>query len=183
VEKHIDMIKIKSINQKSIKLIFLVLLQTIFSCSSVKKSSNDYLVKSLEDYIKSYKSYDFETPLEYIMISTKSNDGILQYIISDAPKKVFLGDLIKSQDNSNTSELLGYYKGFACKIKSDSLQNYKQLFEKLDENLMIGAKESSIIKRTDGKEYNVDLSLLNWTPNLTMIFDRSTNSQKVILNE
>ena len=171
------------IRQQANRLTILILSLFCLSCSSVKTDDSKSMVISLNNYIESYKLYNFEDELNVIMISTKSENGVMKYIINDAPRKVFLGDLNKLQKNTNSSIFMGTYNNILCEIHSDNLQKYQHLFNNLDRNIIEESSQVGIVKANDGKSYNLDASLINWTPRLTVIYNITENTKEVIIGE
>lgn len=90
MEKLTHMIAKNSPNKKVIKIVTLILTVTFLSCTSIRNSENDVLTYYLEDFIKTYQSYDFEEPLEVIMISVKKENNSIEYFINDAPREFIL---------------------------------------------------------------------------------------------
>jgi hypothetical protein len=165
------------------RLIVLIISLSYLSCSSVKTDDSKLMVTTLDNYIESYKFHNFEDELKVIMISTKLENGAMKYIINDAPRKVFLGDLNKFSQNKKPSIFMGSYNNILCEIQSDSLQKYKHLFGNLDENIIKEAKQAGIIQAKDGKTYDLDMSLLNWTPKLTIIYNVTENTKEIVVGE
>ncbi|PKP24248.1 MAG: hypothetical protein CVU03_13215 [Bacteroidetes bacterium HGW-Bacteroidetes-2] len=137
----------------------------------------------LENFINSYKSYDFEEPLDVIMVSTINESNKITYVINDAPKIVYFGDLNNLEENEKHNIIMGTYKSILCKIQSDSIQNYRHIFNDLDEAILEKAKQSKIQKDENGEIYSFDLSLLNWNAKLTIIYDTTNNKKKIIFNK
>jgi len=182
MEKLIHMIVRNSLNKKEIRSVALILSITFSSCSSIKNSENDAMTYYLEDFIKSYKSYDFEEPLEVMMISTRNKNSSIEYIINEAPEIVYLGDLNNLKEGGKHNILMGTYKGILCKIQSDNIQNYRHIFNDLDESVLKKAKETKMQNDDNGNTYSFDLSLLNWNPELTIRYNSKNKKKDIILN-
>lgn len=171
------------IPQQANRLLIITLILFCLSCSSFKASDSKSMSYFLNNYIESYKEYNFEDELNVMIISTKLENGVVKYIISDAPREVFLGDLKKFKNNNNHPVFMGTYNNILCKIHSDSLQKFQHLFKRLEKNIIDEASQVGIVKSNDGKIYNLDTSLTNWTPRLTIIYDVTKNTKEVIVDK
>ncbi|MCL9807051.1 hypothetical protein NAT51_16065 [Flavobacterium amniphilum] len=139
------------------------------------------IVTSLDDYIESYRLHNFEEELKVIMVSSKFENGVMKYIINDAPRKVFLGDVNKFRKNANSSVFMGSYNNVLCEIKSDNLQKYQYVFSNLSKSIIEESNQAGTIKGSDGKTHNLDTSLMNWTPRLIIIYNVTENTKEIIV--
>ena len=165
-----------------IRFFLIVALLSNLACSSSKPKKIESMASAIDNYIESYKDYNFDEPLSTIMISTKLEDGKIIYIINDAPEKFFFGRLNKYEKNQN--ELyMGYYKNIPCTIQSDSLQNFKHLFNEINANVINRAKQAALITDKDGKKSISDLTKLNWTSQLIIIYNTTDNTKRLITSK
>lgn len=169
-----------SIQLRIIKLFLILLIFT--SCSSIKNNNSNEMSTSLDDFIVYYKSKKIEKKLKVIMISTKIEKDKLVYIINDAPEDVFYGDLNKFDKNKNVNVYMGTYKNILCEIHSEEIQKFKHIFSDLNKKTIEKARLSEKIKDKDGKNYIFDLSLLNWNPELIIIYNITDDSKNIILS-
>lgn len=177
------MIKINLVPQMNNRLSIILIFLFFLSCSSTKTFNGKSMGNALDDYIKTYQGHNFEDKLDMIMISTKLENGKMKYIINDAPRKLFLGDLNKFSQNKKVNVFMGSYKNYLCEIQSDSLQNYKHFFTELDESIVKEAQQAQTVQTNDGKNYNIDNSLLNWTPKLTIVYNVTEGTKKIIVEK
>ena len=182
MEKVIDMITINFIHQQVTKFIVLSILLANVGCSSVSTDKKDTMSKSLDNYIDTYKSRNSKSAMNVIMVSTKFERGVTEYIINDAPLDIFFGDVNKVAKTNKADLLLGQYKNIYCIVQSDSIRNFKYLFENLENADFEKAKHAQIKIGDDGKTYNVDLSLLNWNPELLIFYNITEGKKKIITN-
>lgn len=78
---------------------------------------------------------------------------------------------------------MGTYKGMLCKVQSDNIQSYRHIFNNLDECILKKTQKSKMQKDENDKDYLFDLSLLNWNPELTIVYSSKNNKKNIILNK
>ena len=130
-----------------------------------------------------YKDSNIETPLLGMVISSKSINGNIKYFIDDAPEKFILGAVNDLKKNNNKSFLIGIYKGVLCKFQSENQNIYSHVFNKVSPEIFKKAKSSQTMTDSNGKSYIVDLSLTNWEPNISIIYNVSENKKEIIYLE
>jgi hypothetical protein len=129
---------------------------------------------AIDDYLHSYKSYDFQEQLGSIMVSTQLENGKVIYTINDAPEDILSYYLNKYSNVKNTL-YIGRYKNIICIVQSENLQNFKHLFSDLNETDTNRPKQETLSNQQN-------LATLNWNPHLISIFNITDNTKKIIVN-
>jgi hypothetical protein len=150
------------------------------SCSSQKNVTNEkVLIRCIDDYVMTYKDSNIETPLLGMVISSKSINGNIKYFIDDAPEKFILGGINDLKKKNNNSFLIGVYKGILCKFYSENQNDYSSVFKKVSPEIFKKANSAQTITDSNGKNYTVDLSLTNWEPNISIIYNLYKNKKEI----
>lgn len=172
---------IKNITQvKIFKISPLFVFLILSSCISLKQNDSKRISTLIDLYINEYESLGIEEPLESLIISKAYRNGKIEYIINDAPLSFFYGELNKKIFLDQNECVMGKYNDILCILKNESVLDYSNLFEEIDENIFLIAKNSSLINGSDGNAIQLDLSLLNWNPKLIMFFNSSGKTTNII---
>jgi|GEM_PF-1358583 len=173
------MITINFIRQKNFNFILILVSSLVISCSSQnsKISSERALLSCIDDYITVYNDSNIEDPLSSLVISSVSTNGEIVFFIDDAPEKYIFGEINKLKKKEDNFFIIGRYKGILCKFQSNNLNDYSDIFKKLSPEVYEKANASQIITEANGNSYIVDLSLINWEPNISITYNISQKNK------
>lgn len=181
MEKHINMTKNNFTELKSIKISYLILLLLI-ACSTPKKievNDEKQLVHCLNDFISEYKVLKPDRKLSAILIRCKAENNFVTYTICDSPVKVIYGGLNNLKRNKSNSFSIGVYNDILCQLYTNDLTIDSTVFKEVGETVKERALSAEIVTDNNGKTYTLDLSLLNWEPEIEIAYNIN-ETKKVI---
>ena len=181
MEKLINMMQHSFTELKNIKFSYLILI-LLLACSTPKKIEEQHdkqLILCLNDFISEYKVLKPDKDLSALMIKSKIENNNIIYVLCDAPEKVIYGGLSDLKKNKTNSFSIGVYNGLLCQFYTKNLNNYSSVFKDVDIAVKEKASSFEIVTDNDGKTYTLDLSLLNWEPEIEIIYNINKSKKEI----